>query len=179
MNEYKIIWQSDLTVRKKVEKYNSFVWSKGKWSLHLLPMSKPNRSIIDGAQARHLRRILGIPAAYISRVRHSTIRKKAHGRRASTEIFRAQLRWFGHILRKPATDPLRIVLFGPSQNLKGYIPQSGRRKKGRPNQDWAQSLFDHIFRLTQTDRQTFYETCQDRIKLNSLVEHLCKLHQVQ
>ncbi len=30
-----------------------WVRSEGRWSLHLLPMSKVNRKLIDGAQARH------------------------------------------------------------------------------------------------------------------------------
>ena len=179
MNQYKLIWQSDLTVKKKVETYNSLVWSKSRWSLHLLPMSKVNRRIIDGAQARHLRRITGIPAAYISRISHKYVRKKAKTHRASTDILRAQLRWFGHIIRKPSDDPLKIILFGPHQNLGGYIPKSGRRRKGRPNQDWAQSLFSLIFDLTQMDRSIFYETCQDRIKFKKLIERICILYQAQ
>ena len=179
MNNYKVIWQSELTVKKKVETYSALVWSKGRWSLHLLPMSKVNRKVIDGAQARHLRRITGIPAAYISRISHKKVRKKAKAKRASTDILRAQLRWFGHILRKPTEDPLRTILFGPHNNLRGYIPASGRRRKGRPNQDWAQSLFDLIFDLTQIDRPTFYETCQDRIRFKSLIERICILHQEQ
>ena len=142
-------------------------------------MSKVNRKVIDGAQARHLRRITGIPAAYISRISHKKVRKKAKAKRASTDILRAQLRWFGHILRKPPDDPLRTILFGPHNNLRGYIPATGRRRKGRPNQDWAQSLFDLIFELTQIDRPTFYETCQDRIRFKSLIERICILHQDQ
>ena len=113
MNNYKVIWQSDLRVKKRLETYSALVWSKSRWSLHLLPMSKVNRKVIDGAQARHLRRITGIPAAYISRISHKQVRKKAKAKRASTDILRAQLRWFGHILRKPPEDPLRTILFGP------------------------------------------------------------------
>ena len=179
MNQYKIIWQSDLTVKKKVDTYNSLVWSKGRWSLHFLPMSKGNRQIIDGAQARHLRRLTGIPAAYISRVTHAQVRKKAKATTASTDIFKTQLRWMGHILRKPPTDPLRIVLFGPNHNLDGYRPTTGKRKQGRPNTDWAQSLFNTIFDLTRINRTRVFEICQDRISSNAFIERLCILHQEQ
>ena len=179
MNNYKLIWQSDLTVKRKVVKYNAFVWSKGRWSLHLLPMSTANRKVIDGAQARHLRRITGIPAAYISRISHRSVRKKAKATRASTDIFRSQLNWLGHILRKPPQDPLRVILFGKNTDLKGYIPRFGKTQRGRPPQDWAQSIFEQIYILTRIDRHTFYKTCQDRKSFHSLVERLCILHQAQ
>ena len=179
MNTFKFIWQSKLSVRKKVVKYNAFVWSKGRWSLHLFPMSKANRTVIDGAQARHLRRITGIPAAYISRISHTAVRVQAKATRASTDIFRSQLNWLGHILRKPPTDPLRVILFGPAHDLYGYRPRYGRNRRGRPNQEWAEALFTNIQELTQIDRYQVYATCQDRIKFKALVERLCTLHQLQ
>ena len=81
----------------------------------------PHRSI-DAAQARFLRRILKVPAAYISRVSHKEIRRRSSIFRFSTFIFRAQLRWLGHILRIPPDDPLRRVLFEPHSPLRPARP---------------------------------------------------------
>ena len=60
MNQYKLVWQSTLSVAEKTTKMNALVWNKGRWSLHLFPLSKSNRRLIDSAQARYLRRILNI-----------------------------------------------------------------------------------------------------------------------
>ena len=43
---------------------------------------------IDAAQARYLRRILKLPAAYISRVSHKEVRRRCGTYRFSTSIFR-------------------------------------------------------------------------------------------
>ena len=66
MNQYKPVWQCTLPVNEKTLKMNALVWNKDRWSLHLFPMTKTLRRSIDAAQARFLRRILKVPAAYIT-----------------------------------------------------------------------------------------------------------------
>ena len=84
MNQYKLVWQCTPLVNEKTLKMNALVWNKGRWSLHLFPMTKTLRRSIDAAQARFLRRILKIPAAYISRVSHKEIRCRCSTSRFST-----------------------------------------------------------------------------------------------
>ena len=79
----------------KTEKMNALVWNKGRWSLHLFPLLPALQQKIDAAQARYLRRILKLPAAYISRISHKEVRRRCGTYRFSTFIFRAQLRWLG------------------------------------------------------------------------------------
>ena len=148
MNQYKLVWQSPIKLRDKILKMNALVWNKGRWSLHLFPLSRTNRRLVDSAQARFLRRIIKIPAAYYSRVSHATIRQRcSQTLRFSTFLFRAHLRWLGHILRKPRTDPLQRILFEPLTNFKPvaskypFPNRSSKRKVGRPHLDWAQQLF--------------------------------------
>ena len=101
--------------------------------------------------------------------------------RFSTFIFRAQLRWLVHILRKPATDPLRRVLFAPNSPLNPHRPPSlnpnrpTRQRVGRPQTDWAQFLLLQIFRLSRTDRATVATLAQDRRRYHLFVERLCSL----
>ena len=95
--------------------------------------------------------------------------------RFSTFIFRAQLRWLGHILRKPATDPLRRVLFAPNSPLNPHRPPSlnpnrpTRQRVGRPQTDWAQFLL-LIERLSQTDRRIGVAFAQDK----RLLPRICR-----
>ena len=180
MNQYKLVWQSNLAINEKTLKMNALVWNEGRWSLQLFPMTKTLRRSIDVAQARFLRRILKVPAAYISRVSHKEIRRRCSTFRFSTFIFRAQLRWLGHILRTPADDPLLRVLFEPHSPLRPARPPSmfrreQRQRVGRPPRDWAQSLFHEIYQLTQTSRTDLERIAQDRRLFHSLVERLCAL----
>ena len=102
MGQYKLVWQCKLSVKLKTARMSALFWNKGRWSLHLFPVTKKSlRTSIDGTQACFLRRILKVPAAYISRVSHQEIRRRSSKFRFSNFIFRAQLRWLGRILRTP------------------------------------------------------------------------------
>ena len=111
MNRYKLVWRSQLSIKDNINKMNAPVWNKGRWRLHLFPLSPSLSVTINGSQARFLRRILKVPASYISRVSHKTVRRCCSTYSFSTFILRSQLRWLGHILRKLPTHPLRMVLF--------------------------------------------------------------------
>ena len=113
MDQYQLVWQSHLRLREKFLNINALVWTIGQWSIHLLPLSQNNRRFIDAAQARCLRRLTKILAACFSRISHERVRRRSMTLRFSTFIFRAQLRWLGHMLRKPRSDPLEKILFEP------------------------------------------------------------------
>ena len=139
MKQYQLVWQCQcqLSVKLKTAKMNALVWNKGRRSLHFFPMTKFLRMSIDGRQARFLRRILKVPSAYISRVSRREISRRCSTFSFSTSIFRAQLRWLGHILRTPPDDPLRRVLFEPNSPLRPARPPSithrdQRQRVGRP-----------------------------------------------
>ena len=99
--------------------------------------------------------------------------------RFSTFIFRAQLRWLGHILRKPRSDPLVRILFEPRTNFQPVNPPSpfpnrpAKKKVGRPHLDWAQHLFSEIYKMSRTVRATVAQLAQDRRRYQTFVERLC------
>ena len=173
------MWQSKLSVAEKTTKMNALVWNKGRWSLHLFPLSKSNRRLIDSAKVRFLRRILKISAAYISRVSHVRVCQRCNTYIFSTFSFRAQLRWLGHILRKLENAPLRKVPFEPN-SLYPPRPRSltfrrARRKRGRPHADWAGTLFSEIYNLTREDRNSVAAIALDLRRFQAFVERLCSL----
>ena len=67
MEKYKAVWASDLTLKTKLERFESLVVNKGIWGLHVLAVLDLDFSNLEYIYARCLRRILNIPAAYISR----------------------------------------------------------------------------------------------------------------
>ena len=135
--------------------------------------------MIDGAQARFLRRILKVPASFISRVSHKTVRRRCSTYSFSTFIFRSQLRWLGHILRKPHDHPLRLVLFQPNTDLEPRRPPTNDRVtkavRGRPNLDWGQELLRKIHRYCGKTRREVYDLAQDRRLFHQFIERLCSL----
>ena len=75
MNQHKHVSRSNLSLKNKVNKKNALVWNKGRWSLHFFPLLPALRKNIDGVQARFLRCILKVPAPFISRISHATVRR--------------------------------------------------------------------------------------------------------
>ena len=119
------------------------------------------------------------PHIIYSRVSHESVRRRCSTPRFSTFIFRAQLRWLGHILRKPRSDPLQRILFEPRSNFSPIQPPSpfpnrpAKKKVGRPPLDWAQTIFSEIYRLSRKDRGAVAQIAQDRRIFQAFVERLC------
>ena len=174
MDQYRRVWSSPITVQKKCLYMNGAVWSRGRWSLHLLHLNKALRDSLDGAQASFLRRIAKIPHPFISRVSKATTRRRCKATRFSVQILRSQLRWLGHILRCEPTDPLRLVVFEPNTNLLPRLTGSGRKRVvGRPSIDWAQALIEFFCDFARCSRQDLLLFASDKQKYHTIVERLC------
>ena len=102
--------------------FNGAVWSRSRWSMHLLHLHKALRDSLVGAEASMLRRIAGIPHPYISRVSNATTRRCCNATRFSIQVLRAQLRW----IRCPETDPPRFVVLEPGTDLRPRLTYIGR-----------------------------------------------------
>ena len=154
---------------------NGAIWSRGRWSLHLLHLKNVLRDSLDGAQASMLRTLAGIPHPYISRVSNATTRSRCQATRFSIQIFRSQLRWLGHILRRPETDPLRLVVFEPGTELLPRLTSTGRKRVvGRPRIDWAQTFIEIFCSFAQCSRSRMLEVVSDKSKYHFIVERLCR-----
>ena len=122
-----------------------------------------------------LRTLAGIPHPYISRVSNATTRSRCQATRFSIQILRSQLRWLGHILRRPETDPLRLVVFEPGTELLPRLTSTGRKRVvGRPRIDWAQTLIEMFCSFAQCSRSRMLEIVSDKSKYHIIVERLCR-----
>ena len=174
MDQYKRVWKSPIAIQKKCLYMNGTVWSRGRWSLHLLHLNKALRDSLDGAQASMLRRIAGIPHPYISRVSNAATRRRCNATRFSVQILRSQLRWLGHVLRRPQNDPLRLVVFEPDTELCPRLTNTGRKRVvGRPRIDWAQTLIEIFCNFSQVSRPRMLEIVSDKQRYHFIVERLC------
>ena len=84
-----------------------------------------------------------VPSSYIRRVSHGSVRRYCSTIRFSALTFLSQLRLLGHILRKPSTHPLRLVLFQLNTDLDpaalSNYDRVTKAVRGRPDLDWCQA----------------------------------------
>ena len=169
MHRFTVIWQSNLSRTKKLEKYHSLVSSKGFWGLHLLALGKEDFAKIERQHVRCLRRILKIPAAYVSRISNETVLKRARMPSAKSIIRQKQFQLLGHILRLPRNDPLGFehpdwrVCFKPTDDCLPAQPPGIKKRKGRPCLRWAELLFkDAVTLYHRYTRRDIFNLAQDR-----------------
>ena len=143
MKQFKFIWQSKISIKKKVDKFHSLVVSKT-WGVHLLPLVKRDFRKLEAAYVRCVRRILGIKAAYISRISNETVLKRAGVPTFQSTVRLKQLTLLGHILRLGPTHPDWRVCFQPDLQCLPCLPAGILKRKGRPRARWAEELFSLI-----------------------------------
>ena len=103
-----------------------------------LSLVKAQRRRIDGFYARCLRRVLGIPHSFYSRVSNKTVLERAGTIPLTDQLAQQQLILLGLVARSPAGDPLRRNTFiGDSlqPQICHYV-----RKVGRPRTNWTESV---------------------------------------
>jgi hypothetical protein len=124
--------------KRKLELFNSLVASKLQYGLSTLWLVTAQRRRLDGFHARCLRRVLGIPAAFVSRISNKDVFAKGETMPMSEQILQRQGNLLGKIAASPVSSPLRSCTFvGTSLQ-----PRVGRfvRRIGRPRQDWTSEV---------------------------------------
>ena len=155
----KRLWNhSNLTKKHKLDYFRTFIVSRLSYGLCTTWLVKTQQRRLDGFYARCLRRILGIPAAYISRVSNAEVFSRAGTKPLTTQLLRHQIRLLGRVGRSPKDSPMRRhTLIGDTAQ-----PQIGRyvRRVGRPRQDWTSMVMAEAERLIG-DRKTFEKLLKD------------------
>jgi len=125
--------------KRKLQLFHSFVASKLQYGLSTVWLGTAQRRRLDGFYARCLRRVLGVPSAYVTRVSNKTVFQRAGVLAFSDQVLRRQLLLLGKVAFSPADAPLRKDVF-----VEGSLrPQIGRyvRRVGRPRQDWLSEVW--------------------------------------
>ena len=136
------VWRhANITRDRKIDLYVGCIIPKVMYGLESLWLRQAERKRLDAFHAKCLRRVLGIPHSYISRITNQEVLSRADANPLSTTLLQRQLLLFGKIARMPDHCPQRQVLFEPSSvTLKRIV---GKRPRGRPRQQWGQSVRDH------------------------------------
>ena len=109
------------------------------YCLEGLLLSKAELRKLDACHDRCLRRIVGIPPSYTSRVTNQEVLNTLQTKPLTTKLFKRQLMHTSNIAARPASDACRDILFLPGE-IK-LRPLDGKRIRGRPRASWAASLF--------------------------------------
>ena len=122
----------------KLKFFNAFVLSKLRYGLATVWLVTAQRRRLDGFVARCLRRVLRIPASFVSRISNAAVLARAGVTLFSQQVLRHQLSLLRKVALAEPGDPLRKDTFIGST----LIPQIGCfiRRVGRPRQDWTTQL---------------------------------------
>ena len=132
------VWaHTSLPVARKLRIFQACVLAVLVYGLKTSWLNTAARRRIDGFQARCLRRILRVPAAYYSRIPNTSVRDRARTRPLSNMLLERQLLMFGEIARMDG-GPLRDTVFAPGKVELAEL--AGRRRRGRPRHTWAKQL---------------------------------------
>ena len=93
---------------------------------------------LNGFQCRCPRVILGVKAAFFSRVSNAAVLSQAGQVQLGKQLLKQQLLLYGKVVRAPKHDPVRSLTFIPG----GREPATCKyiRKVGRPRNEWAAML---------------------------------------
>ena len=174
MHQFKLVWRSGLTIKQKVERYFSLVVSKGVWGLHLLALKKSDFKHLDYIHVRCLRRILGIKAAFYSRISNAEVLRRAGAECLEAYIRRKQLALLGHLLRRDPDHPDRLVCFEPNTDLQPRMPAGTRRRRGRPRLTWVASILPCFRDFLGINNATIQTLAQNRSRWFLSSERLCR-----
>ena len=133
------LWNhASVSVRDKLQFLHALIVSRLIYGLSTVWLVTAQRRRLDGFYARCLRRILRIPAAYVSRVSNTKVLLQAGVKPFSEQLLFRQLALLGKVARSPTENPLRKDTFVPGS----VTPQIGRtmRRVGRPRQNWTEML---------------------------------------
>ena len=136
---------SALTWKQKIRVYVSLVESKLLYSMASLTLTAAQQRKLNGFQNRCLRKIVGVPPLYISRVSNAAVLAKAQHTIATDLLLKKRLQLFGKVLRVGSLHPLKRACFIPD-TLTPVTDQYVRRV-GRPAKEWVKEVIQESVSL--------------------------------
>jgi len=147
----KDIWDHPkLVLPWKLQIYEAKIASTLIYGIDTLTLSPPHLAKLDYLNARCLRRIMSIPAAYISRVSNQTVfnrAARANGKKkyisTGKKIKSRQCLLLGHIIRNESTtDHAKLACI----NDDGRRVSIFSKRIGRPRSKWLKSVTNRIWK---------------------------------
>ena len=137
------IWNSRLTIRVKLRIFQSVIVSTLIYSLDSLTMLPKHFRRLNSFFFRLLRRVVGVKAAYISRVSNITVWELAgHPTTPAQIILQQQTKLLLKCLATPPNDPFHHVVFCSA--LRDRIECNKKSSRGRPPPHWLSLMLGYL-----------------------------------
>ena len=136
------VWShAGITRARKLEIYSACVVSKILYSMESLWLLQAERAKLDAFHYKCLRKILGIPCSFISRVPNAHVLEQSGRPMLSQLLLDRQMKQYIKIAAQPVDCIIRqLVCQDDGQPRTWYF----RRKRGRPRQMWAAMVHNEI-----------------------------------
>ena len=123
---------------------------------------------LNGFQNRCLRKIVGIPPAYRSRVSNATVLTRTSYKAATELLRKKRLQLFGKVLRAPPNHPLKRACFIPNT----FVPVTDHfvRRVGRPCREWVRETLQETTALFGS-LEVAIAQAEDKSRWNSALTH--------
>ena len=139
------IWsKSSVPAARRLDIYRALVEAKLLYSLACSCLNTSAARRLNGFQAKCLRMVLRIPAAFHSRISNAEVLRRAKQQLASEKLLNQQLQLFGKAARSTSQAPLRKCCF-VGDSLRPLVSHFIRRV-GRSTKEWVPTVLDEAIR---------------------------------
>ena len=169
LQSIRLVWNSRLPQTTKLCIFHSVVVSSLTYGLNCLTLAHKHFKLIDGYYFRLLRRVLGIPASYISRVSNFTVWQRAgKPTTASQIVLKQQTEILLEVLATPPDDPYHHVIF--SSAYRDRIAATQKTTRGRPSQHWLHNMLSFLQEPTNL-YFSHHPSIQNPMRLKQLLQN--------
>ena len=131
------IWNhTNIRKQRKLQLYQALILSKLLYGLQTIWLSKRLRQKINAFHCASVRKIIGIPHSYVSRVTNAEVLRLANMISLDRMLLRQQLVYYGRLYRNPKY-PERQIMDTPVVN----------KRRGRPHLSWVEEIRKHVQRI--------------------------------
>ena len=120
--------------------FGSYVLSKLKYGVASAWLSKSQLRKLDRFQANCLRKLLGDPPSFISRISNQRLRQIPAQEPLSKSIAASQIHLIDNVWENPAKQELRDAAFVKYAHIP--ITPAYARTVGRPRHNWAEQVME-------------------------------------
>ena len=133
------IWsRTSIGKKRKIHIYESCVLNKLLYSLDYVWLLKADRARLDAFHCKCLRRLLGIRPSFLSRVSNAVVLQKASAKPLSQILLARQVALYSKIMNSSCPALVKAAVCNDDGTPKSW---AGRRKRGRPRQQWASQVY--------------------------------------
>ena len=133
-----VVWKhAFISKSRKVQIYQTCIIPKLLYSLESIWLLQNERNKLDAFHHKCLRKCMGIPMSYISRIRNVDVLGQAKSELLSTLLARVQTTTYSRIMQSPEDSLIKKLV---CDGMGTPINWENNRRKGRPRQRWAASV---------------------------------------